>query len=524
MKKTFILIVFNLFSVFLLQADNLLSNPGFESWTGDVPSNWTGSSGITVSKENGIVHGGIFSLKDSLTTQSNADLISDPVKISPGAPCTLKVWVYDNDSAGKIRPAVFWNSGDNDFSSSYSRDSTGWQHLEMSVNAPFDADSARFALRAYDVEANWDGDAVFYVDDAEFITTTSPLPPFVKRIWHKPTHPSENDEETVYVEIIDDGNITFDSLYYGINNLYSCFAVSHSTISGDTFYYSIPHQEAGDTVFYYLWVKDDNDSITVSDTNAYYVGDKKIIINEICYDSPGSDTACFVELYGPAGASLDEIEVVGVNGLDGDDYQNIDLTGYTIPPDGFFVIAQDSLVANADTITSEVNFQNGPDNIELRFNGITIDALGYGSGDFIFTGEGLPAPGTADSSSLSRSPDGKDTDNNISDFIETIFKSPGRENTAVVEEFDSGQGFDLSFSPILFGPRAEFVLNVREKGIIDFSIFNILGQRVFESRKHFSNPGTYKIEWNTELVCPGVYFCSLVSEETYLTGKILMLK
>jgi len=503
----------------------LLSNPGFESWIGDVPGNWTDSSGIAVSREDGIIHGGNFSLKDSLITQSqkNADLISDPVKVSPGALCTLKVWVYDNDPAGRLRLAVFWNSDDADYDPLYSRDSAGWQQLEMAANAPFDADSAKFAIRAYDVEDNWDGDAVFYIDDAEFITTTSPLPPFVKRIWHKPTHPSQADEETAYAEIIDDGNITSDSLYYGINNLDSCFAVSHSAINGDTFFYNVPRQSAGDTVFYYLWVKDDNDSITVSDTNSYYVGNKEIIINEICYNTPGSDTACFVELYGPPGASLDGIEIVGVNGLNGNDYQNVDLTGYLIPPDGFFVIAQDSLVASADTITTEANFQNGPDNIELRFNGITIDALGYGSGDFIFTGEGFPSPVIADINSLSRYPDGNDTDDNISDFIET-FKSPGEENTAGVEEFDSGQDFDLSFSPILSGSRAEFVLDVRKKGIVDFSIFNVLGQKVFEFRKDFSNPGTYKIEWNTQLVCPGVYFCSLVSEETHLTGKILILK
>lgn len=516
------MIVFNMFSAFFLRADNLLPNPGFESWAGNVPDNWINSSGITVSREDGIIHGGIFSLKDSLTTQSNADLISDPVKISPGALCTLKLWVYDNDPAGKLRLAVFWNSGENKFGS-YSKDSTGWQELEMSVNAPFDADSAKLAIRAYDVEANWDGEAVFYIDDAEFITTTSPLPPFIKRIWHKPTHPSETEEETVYAEIIDDGNITFDTLYYGINNSDLHLAISHSTISGDTFLYDIPHQSADDTVFYYLWVKDNNDSITVSDTNAYYVGNKGIIINEVCYDTPGSDTACFVELYGHPGASLDGIEIVGVNGLDGNDYQSVDLTGYLISPDGFFVIAQDSLVANADTITSEVNFQNGPDNIELRFNGITIDALGYGSSYFMFTGEGNPAPGTAVSSSLSRYPDGTDTDNNISDFVET-FKSPGEINIAGIEEFYREQPFSLSFSPILSGTKAEFVLDIRQEGIIDFSIFNILGQRVFELRKDFSNSGIYKIEWDTQLVCPGVYFCNSRHEEMTLTGKILILR
>jgi hypothetical protein len=151
------------------------------------------------------------------------------------------VWVYDNDPAGRLRLAAFWNSGDNDFGP-YSIDSTNWQQLEMTANAPLDSDSARFGIRAYDVNDNWDGNAVFYIDDAEFITTTYPLPPFVKRIWHKPTHPAETDEETIYAEIIDDGNIAYDSLYYGINNPNSYVAVSHSSSDGDTSIYNIPPQ------------------------------------------------------------------------------------------------------------------------------------------------------------------------------------------------------------------------------------------------------------------------------------------
>jgi hypothetical protein len=514
-----------MFSAFFLLADNLLVNSGFEFWTGGDPDSWTYESGIVVFEEDGVVHGENLSLKDSLVTQSqdNADLISDLVKVTPGSLCTLKVWVFDNDPAGRLRLAAFWNSGDSDYGS-YSVDSEEWQQLEMTVNAPYNADSGRLAIRAYDVAEDWDGDAVFYIDDAEFITTTIPLPPFVKRIWHKPTHPSPTDEETIYTEILDDGNITDDSLYYGINNLDSYIAISHSSISGDTLFFDIPQQSAGDTVFYYLWIKDDNDSITVSDTNAYYVGNKGIVINEVCYDAPGSDTACFIELCGSPGVSLDGIEVVGVNGLNGEDYEVIDLTGYSIPPDGFFVIAQDSCVANADTITDNVDLQNGPDNIELRFNGIAIDALGYGSGDFIFTGEGLPAPDIADTSSLSRYPNGEDTDNNISDFIESYFKSPGEETPASVEEFYSEEPFELSFSPVMSGPRAEFVIEVRKEGDIDFSIFNLLGQRVFGFKENGLNPGSHKIEWNTKDVCPGIYFCRLKFEKTNLTEKVLILK
>jgi hypothetical protein len=254
------------------------------------------------------------------------------------------------------------------------------------------------------------------------------------------------------------------------------------------------------------------------------VGNIGIIINELCYDTPGSDTACFIELYGPPGASLDGIEIVGVNGSDGEDYENINLNGHAIPPDGFFVIAQDSSVANADIITDDADLQNGPDNIEVRYSGITIDALGYGNGDFIFTGEGLPAPDISDTSSLSRHLDGADTDNNLNDFVETAFKTPGEANPAYIEELYTEKPFGLSCSPILSGNRGEFTIEAKKRGHVDFSIFNILGQQVFNSGKDFPNPGTYKIEWNIKNVCPGVYFCILKHEKILLTEKILVIK
>jgi hypothetical protein len=216
--------------------------------------------------------------------------------------------------------------------------------------------------------------------------------------------------------------------------------------------------------------------------------------------------------------------VVGVNGLNGKDYNNIDLTGFSIPDDGLFVIAQDSGVPHFDTITSKVDFQNGPDNIELRFNGITIDALGYGSGDFEFTGEGSPAPDIADTNSLSRYPDGTDTDDNLSDFIETIIKTPGEANISGIEEVYLETPFRLDFTPITSGIKKKFTLDVREKGDVSFSIHNILGQKVFELKKEFSNTGKYKIEWNAQGISTGIYFCSLKSEKTHLIGKFLIIK
>ncbi len=163
----------------------------------------------------------------------------------------------------------------------------------------------------------------------------------------------------------------------------------------------------------------------------------QIVINELYYNSPGSDSAVFVELKGQPGQSLDNIHVFGVNGNGGGIYSDIDLSGYTIGSSGYFVIAKDSGVANADMIAgSAVDYQNGPDNVVLVYldgnDTVRLDALGYG--DFstaVFVGEGSPAPNVSPGLSLQRIPDGSDTDDNSVDFM-GLPPTPGVENGKAV--------------------------------------------------------------------------------------------
>ncbi len=153
-----------------------------------------------------------------------------------------------------------------------------------------------------------------------------------------------------------------------------------------------------------------------------------VVINEVFYDPPGKDTGCFVELLGTPGLSLDDYSLVGVNGGGGKKYNFIDLSGHKIPSNGYFVIAQDESVPNADLVDSKADFQNGPDNIELWHGDEKIDSVGYGDfSEAVFTGEGDP---TLDISgySIGRRPDGVDTDNNSIDFVGLALASPGERN------------------------------------------------------------------------------------------------
>lgn len=155
----------------------------------------------------------------------------------------------------------------------------------------------------------------------------------------------------------------------------------------------------------------------------------EVVINEVLYDPEGQDRGCFVELKGTPNLKLDGYFLVGVNGNSGEKYNKIDISGYVIPSDGYFVIAQDNQVPNADLIDSKADYQNGPDNIELWYEDVKIDAVGYGNfSNATFTGEGRPALDMS-GYSIGRRPDGLDTNDNAIDFVGLSLPSPGEPNT-----------------------------------------------------------------------------------------------
>ncbi len=154
-----------------------------------------------------------------------------------------------------------------------------------------------------------------------------------------------------------------------------------------------------------------------------------IVISELLYDAVDTDDDVFVELRGPAGASLSGYTLVGVNGNGGDVYKTVALTG-SIPADGVYLVANTTAAAwiaqHADQIAS-VDFQNGPDSVQLRSpSGQVLDALGYGNfSGWVFAGEGTPAPATGPGKSLTRDTDATDTGDNFTDFTVSATPTPG---------------------------------------------------------------------------------------------------
>jgi hypothetical protein len=111
--------------------------------------------------------------------------------------------------------------------------------------------------------------------------------------------------------------------------------------------------------------------------------------------------------------------LVGINGGDGQAYQSIALDGLVMPEDGIFVIATaaaNSALALQRDFIANVDWQNGPDAVQLLFDGSIMDALQYGDAGIFNAGEGMFATDITGSVSLSRDLFGTDTNDNAIDF------------------------------------------------------------------------------------------------------------
>lgn len=502
--------------VLVTSAQNLIQNPGFEIWSGTLPDYWSKDDSIFIYQEAVIVHAGNFSVRDSLITQdqTEADLFQCGLSVQENTQYIFSVWVYDNDPAGRIRHGIQWFPSGSNWCPDYTYDLTSWQELSYTAISPSGTDSALVFIRAYDINSQWDGDAIFYIDDVSFTTPPS-QPPLIHRAWHIPLNPGAGATVDLYANVSDDGSIVADTLFYGINDLISPFKAIHTSVINDTFMYQLPGQALGDTIFYYLEFIDNDGLSASSDTYALYVGEIGITINEILYETQGSDSACFIELHGPGNTSLGNLILVGVNGYNGSDYSTIDLTAYTLPSDGFFVIAQDSGVNNYDLITDDANMQNGPDNLELRLNNVAIDALGYGTlNGWVFTGEWLPAFDVEYNHCLGRYPDGYDSDNNAADFHDYTSITPGEQNPPV-NVCDTGHFMfnALSMSnPVRSGIL--FISLIKEPEAYPVIVYNSLGQTITEV-----------IQPSAKLDLPcGVYFLRINNNQPCNSLKLVVVK
>ena len=174
-------------------------------------------------------------------------------------------------------------------------------------------------------------------------------------------------------------------------------------------------------------------------------GHAQLVINEIDYDQPGTDAAEFIELAHTGSTPVDlagwRLELI--NGANGGAavYNTLDLSaaGTLAGGDYLVVCGNSATVDDCDLdVTPDTNLvQNGaPDAVALRDGeGALIDRVSY-EGDVPGVTEGTgvtPGDNNTDNvRSLSRFPDGSDTDQNNTDFSLRC-ATPGAANGAATE-------------------------------------------------------------------------------------------
>jgi hypothetical protein len=181
---------------------------------------------------------------------------------------------------------------------------------------------------------------------------------------------------------------------------------------------------------------------------AVQTGGTHLVINEVDYDMPSTDTAEYIELFNPstAAVSLAGKQLLLVNGATGLVYATINLTG-SIPAQGYLVVAGVNVTVPPPAIKLDPGWvtdkiQNGsPDGIAL-VDSVTktlIDAVSY---EGAMTSVSLPgfavpvslvegtaatAADSASAGSLCRRAN-QDTNSAAADWMACATKTPGTVN------------------------------------------------------------------------------------------------
>ena len=158
--------------------ENLLINPGFEDWTGELPMGWDNKYNTgEIVKEVTIKHSGNNSLRQKSQTGTNK--IQQEVAVEGGKKYRLSYWFLDNDPKARSR---YWfalvdeagktvnNLNSEIQQSAYSVDNSEWQQVEIEITLPKNVVKIRYELRTYrgGDEQGTDGGYIYY-DDMELV-------------------------------------------------------------------------------------------------------------------------------------------------------------------------------------------------------------------------------------------------------------------------------------------------------------------------------------------------------------------
>lgn len=174
MKKIFT--VLGIVSACLGMAQNLLPNPGFESWdttaTPPIPTGWSFISASGVTQESTIVHSGAYSVKNLSPATGNTSLNVD-IPALPNTTYTIGYWVLDNDPNARSRHWVQARTATANITwastfqpPTYTSDDPAWVFVTATATTPATTEILRFDFRTYGLNG---GGGFVYFDDVQMV-------------------------------------------------------------------------------------------------------------------------------------------------------------------------------------------------------------------------------------------------------------------------------------------------------------------------------------------------------------------
>ncbi|WP_234110392.1 T9SS type A sorting domain-containing protein [Chryseobacterium sp. R2A-55] len=158
MKKIFTIL--GISAVALMSAQNLLVNPGFETWTDPLvkPDGWSAMNGGSM--ETTIVHSGTKSMKlIPVSATTNANIGAVDVAAAENATYTVSYWVLDNVANSRGRHWIQFRTASANITpgaggapfqpTTYTTDSPQWVFVTATATSPATTAFLRFDYRVY---------------------------------------------------------------------------------------------------------------------------------------------------------------------------------------------------------------------------------------------------------------------------------------------------------------------------------------------------------------------------------------
>lgn len=158
MKKIFTILSLVTLGTFANAQTNLLTNPGFETWTDTAakPDGWNSANGGTI--ETTIKHSGSNSIKlVPVSATTNANIGAMDVAAEANTLYTVSYWVLDNVVNSRGRHWIQFRTDTTNITvtnspfqpSTYTADNASWQNVTASATSPANTTKIRFDFRVY---------------------------------------------------------------------------------------------------------------------------------------------------------------------------------------------------------------------------------------------------------------------------------------------------------------------------------------------------------------------------------------